>query len=139
MSEVEETLAAEAVRRQLVLENRREAQRRERAAADRQAKLEAEGRLVDVEVTGTFEASARCFFLFDRSKTSGGVSLSSDLGTVAYTSSGNRAMAIGSRGFRGGVHYWEVIFLFRVSTAAVTYTGSRKLLTLLGFDTIFIH
>ena len=50
--------STEAVRRQLILDKRRETRRRERREAERREGFEAAGRLVDVEVMFFFVVSA---------------------------------------------------------------------------------
>lgn len=62
-----------------------------------------------VMVNGHLDASAECLFLLNGTQRSTGVSISTDFKTVtASPQCQGRSMALGSRGFSRGTHYWEV-------------------------------
>lgn len=67
-----------------------------------------------VTLSGGLTASSETFFLLKA-----GANISSDFTSVSYSSQGGgRSMALGSRGFTRGVHYWEV----RTDLTALTLT-----------------
>jgi hypothetical protein len=65
---------------------------------------------------GTLELCGSTMFLLDRSTAGSGVSLSADCATASCEGGSGRCMVLGTRGYRAGVHYWEVC------TALITTT-----------------
>jgi hypothetical protein len=62
-----------------------------------------------VNLTGTLDVSSETFFLLNGAQKKAGVTISPDFNKVSYNAQGGgRSMALGSRGFTRGVHYWEV-------------------------------
>lgn len=61
-----------------------------------------------VTLTGSLDVSTETFFLLNGALKKAGVSISPDFTRVCYNNQGGRSMALGSRGFTRGVHYWEV-------------------------------
>ena len=59
--------------------------------------------------SGSLDVSSDCLFLINGAQKAHGVAVSSDFKTVTASSTcQSRSMALGSRGFSRGTHYWEV-------------------------------
>ena len=69
-------------------------------------------RETDVTIGGRLSVSRYSLFVMDPSTAGPGVKLSDDCTTAEFVPSrefvGRRAMVLGSKGFRKGIHYWEV-------------------------------
>jgi len=63
--------------------------------------------LRNIEVKGSFEISKQTFFLIDRNNQSD-IKVSDDFTTASATRESGRGIVLGTKGFQGGVHYWEV-------------------------------
>lgn len=86
----------------------RQQERARRESAIRQAREE-KLRSVELTASGHFSVSTKRFFLLDRTHCGGGLVVSEDMMTVTYDGSGSgKMMALGTKGFRQGIAYWEV-------------------------------
>jgi hypothetical protein len=135
MNELEEgARIAEILRRERIRSQRAARRSATATAAAAAAAASTAATTLTAAAEGTLELSGSTMFLLDRSTAGSGVSLSADCATASCEGGSGRCMVLGTRGYRAGVHYWEVstcktALYYYCYTLASIYTDTSVLST----------